>query len=271
MNDTTKIPLCIDLDGTFYQTDLTQEALLVFIKKYFFSQTFLKLISKLFISKACFKQFLQSKVQIDLLHLPINNAVIDFIKKAQEEERDIYLVTGQDEIVAKKVSEYFPYFKNYYASNGKINLVDKEKAQFLDNQFGFKQYDYVGNSSQDYTVWQHCKNPFSVHVSGKTLHYAKTLPLSLTPPNIFIMIFQLFSVKHWIIPFIIFSFIYPTYTLSSSLIISSLSIFKKLKTLEEDRKDPKKYQLPLSQGYFSIFHAFILMILLMIGGLCIII
>lgn len=168
-------PLCIDLDGTLFKSDLTQEALAIWVRECLFSLKTFMLILSLTKGRAAFKKYLQSQVELDLPGLPLEKAVVKTIEEAKKVGRKVYLVTGQDESVAKKVCAFLPLFDDYFASNGEINLVDKKKAAFLDERFGFKKYDYVGNSSQDYVVWQHSRESYTVHSRGPTLKYATPL------------------------------------------------------------------------------------------------
>ena len=97
-----KIPLCVDLDGTYVRTDTLHEHLLTNV-----TQSTLKTLlsfKKILIGKAQFKSELSNINDFSAAHLPINERVADIIS-TQSSERKKILVTGASSQIAEAVLE----------------------------------------------------------------------------------------------------------------------------------------------------------------------
>ena len=56
-------------------------------------------------------------------------------------------------------------FSKVYASDKALNLTGVNKAKKLVKIFGFKKFDYVGNSFDDLVVWHNSQNAIVVNPS----------------------------------------------------------------------------------------------------------
>ena len=66
----------------------------------------------------------------------------------------LFLVTGAPEKIAHAVAQEVSIFDDVFSSSPQLNLVGRQKAHWLVQRFGSFSFGYVGNSWQDWAVWQ---------------------------------------------------------------------------------------------------------------------
>ena len=162
----SNIPLCVDLDGTLIRTDLLWESLLLLLRQNFWA-LFLVPFWALG-GKATLKHQVAKRVTIDVASLPFNKALLDWLFEQKQLGSKIVLATGTNRKLAEEVSEYLGCFDEVLASDEKTNLTDRKKQAALTGKFGHKQFDYVGNSAADISVWEHAQKAIVVNASGRT-------------------------------------------------------------------------------------------------------
>jgi 4-hydroxybenzoate polyprenyltransferase len=145
-------PLCVDLDGTLVDTDLSAESLFGVLKR----QPWLLLWVPFWLlqGKARLKKELAERCQPDATVLPYNQAVMDHIDSATIDGRKVVLVTGSNRRLADQVAGHLGLFDQVLASDSEVNLTGRRKADLLNNLFGVGGYEYMGNDQIDLQVWQ---------------------------------------------------------------------------------------------------------------------
>lgn len=141
------IPLVVDLDGTFIKKDLLYEGFKLIIRKnflYIFSCCIWILNGKVNLKNKLFK-----KINIKSENIPVNEEVLHFIKKEKKDGRKIILATASLQSNAEEISRLYPFFDEVYGTNNDINLKGKNKLNLLLKLYGFKKFDYIGNSFSD--------------------------------------------------------------------------------------------------------------------------
>jgi 4-hydroxybenzoate polyprenyltransferase/phosphoserine phosphatase len=146
-------PLCVDLDGTLVKSDTLIDSLLVALRTH--PVVLLKLAGRLVQGKAAFKALLSSSVTLDVAHLPYNRQLLHFLKQERERGRTIYLATGADYAIAKRVADHVGIFAGVLSSDGKTNLTGSRKLDGLRSQLGSAPFDYVGNDTPDLPLLTH--------------------------------------------------------------------------------------------------------------------
>ena len=165
------IPLVVDLDGTFIKKDLLHEGLKLLLRKnflYIFSCCLWILKGKVYLKNRLFQ-----KVRIDLQTLQINNEVLHFLRKESNKGRKIILATASLESYAKEIGGFYPFFDEVYGTQRNTNLKGKNKLKLLLQLYGFKKFDYIGNSFSDLVIFQSCRYAYLVNASkvlGKKIH-----------------------------------------------------------------------------------------------------
>jgi len=153
-------PLCVDLDRTLIKTDILLESVVGLLRTNFWSIFLLPFW--LLQGKAYLKLQLARRVTIDVVALPYNEKVLEFIQAEKSKGRDIILVTATNRIYAEQIAKYLELFSEVIASDEQINLKSRRKRSKLDLFYGDKSYDYIGDSSADIVVWQGAKKSLLV-------------------------------------------------------------------------------------------------------------
>jgi hypothetical protein len=158
--DNTDIPLCVDLDGTLIKEDV-------------FRYTFKKILLNNPIKLLWFPVWLMkgrgyTKLKIsyilknDFEQFTYNNDLILFLRNEKSKGRIIVLVTGTDHISAENIAKHVGVFSSVLGSDERMNLTGRNKYDKLVSLYGYKKFDYVGNSWIDRYVWSGSRNVYYV-------------------------------------------------------------------------------------------------------------
>src|SRR5580704_16473550 len=145
-------PLCVDLDGTLVKSDTLVDSLLVLARTH--PAGLFALPGRLLHGKAAFKEFVTSRVSLDVAHLPYNRTLLQFLHEEQARGRAIYLVTGADVRLAERVATHLGIFSGVLGSDGRTNLTGTRKLDRVRSQFG-GEYGYIGNDTPDLPMLAH--------------------------------------------------------------------------------------------------------------------
>ena len=140
-------PLCVDLDGSLVKSDTLVDSLLQLLRTH--PDLALILPGKLINGKAAFKAFVTTSVTLDAAHLPYNGPLLDFLRHEHARGRTIYLATGADQHLARRVADHLGIFTAVLASDGATNLTGNHKLESLRQRFGSAPFDYIGNDTPD--------------------------------------------------------------------------------------------------------------------------
>ena len=87
------------------------------------------------------------RAPLDPTRLPYNGDLLRYLQTKRREGRKIFLATGADGGLAKRVAAHLGIFDGVLASDSNTNLTRNKKLDRLKSQFG--TFDYVGNSNAD--------------------------------------------------------------------------------------------------------------------------
>ena len=170
---TIHLPLCIDLDGTLIQTDVLQEMLAAYVKRW---------PHKIFLvlwwwiqGRAYLKQQLARYVALQIDKLPYNDQLVTWLQQQKTEGQTIILVTASDFVPAKHIADHVGIFDDVMASNGRINLRAQAKADALVKRFGHQGFIYAGNSKDDLKVWHQSAEIIAVDTPISVLKKAQAM------------------------------------------------------------------------------------------------
>ena len=150
---TTLRPLCVDLDGTLVKSDTLVDSLLVLLRTN--PAQMLVLPARLLGGKAAFKAFVTSSVSLDVAQLPYNRKLLQFLQQQHKEGRPIYLATGADVALARRIAAHLGIFSEVLGSDGATNLTGNKKLDGLRSHIGPGGFDYIGNGSPDLPLLAH--------------------------------------------------------------------------------------------------------------------
>lgn len=279
------IPLVVDLDGTFINTDLLAEGIVLLLKKNFFC-IFL-CFSWIFKGKAFLKQKVFEKVQINYKNLPVNKELNDFLVSESQKGRKIVLATASPKSAATEIGKVFPVFDEIYGTEKDLNLKGSNKLELLADMYGKGGFDYIGNSRTDLILF--ASSRFSYLVNAGRFLERKTREVSTlkkswkTKTSRFIAYLKLLRVYQWVKNLLIFLPLITSHSFQSvntltqvtlaffafCFVASAGYIVNDIMDLEADRTHASKHSRGLASGNIGILPGFLCAILLFAAGLII--
>jgi phosphoglycolate phosphatase-like HAD superfamily hydrolase len=144
-------PVCVDLDGTLIDEDVTQKALKIYVKRDFLN--IFRVILWLLHGRAYLKHQLAQSVKLDVGSLRYNDNLLKYIAEKKNAGCKIFLATACNWDYAEDIADHLGIFDGVFASNDCVNLRAEAKALALVTMFGENGFVYVGNSHDDVCVW----------------------------------------------------------------------------------------------------------------------
>lgn len=276
------VPLCVDLDGTLVKSDTLVDSALTLARQN--PAGLLQLPGWLSQGKAALKRHLTAAVQLDVVHLPYNRELMQFLEQQHAAGRPIYLATAADTALAERVAEHLGIFSGVIASDGATNLAGKNKLAAFHSRFG-SSFCYIGNASPDIPLLTDCISPMVANPTAGLLtglRKAKVVPaqtfsdkastlkawlkairLHQWAKNILIF-FPLLLAHAWNLGLVAGSAIA---FLSFGLCASATYIVNDLLDLEADRKHIRKRRRPFASGDLSAIRGVAVVLLFLAASL----
>ena len=167
----TNIALVVDLDETLCRTDTLHEALLQLAATEPLS--LFRLPVWIREGRARLKARIADRGVIDAADLPLNEAVLESLRTARENNRPTALVSAADHRQVTAVAEAIGLFDEAYGSAEGKNLKGAVKAEFLTRHFGAKMFDYIGDSRADLPVWAAARKAITVQAGQELRRQAQ--------------------------------------------------------------------------------------------------
>jgi 4-hydroxybenzoate polyprenyltransferase len=268
LETTTRRPLVVDLDGTFFKTDVLWESILQGLKSD--HRRLIQSFSHLVRGKAAFKHHLIDHVTLDLDGFPVAQEIVEFIRCQKAAGHPIILATGSTAKVARAVAELYPYFDEVWGTEI-VNLSGRNKGTELEKRFGKGGFDYIGNAYVDLKVWTHCHTAYYYNTNWVTrllLRWSHPRAVAIekshwTPLSGLIKAMRPHQwSKNLLIP-LPFMAAHRAFTSSAviqmgrgflafCLTASAVYLINDMFDLEHDRRHPSKKARPLAAGHVSI-------------------
>jgi len=275
-------PLCVDLDGTLVKSDTLIDSLLVLAR----TQPFLllRLPAQVLHGEAAFKAFVTEHVALDVAHLPYNRKLLQFLQKEHARGREIYLATGANVRLARRIADHLEIFQDILASDGTQNLTGSTKLDSLRRRFGNTGFIYVGNDTPDLPVMAGAAesmvaNPSRSlrtrlraqgitpsHAFEERSRFLRSLVKALRPhqwaKNLLVLLPPLLSHNHSarLLGSAVLAFICFCCTASGTYILNDLL------DIETDRRSPKKCLRPFASGDLAPASGLVAVVLLLTIG-----
>src|SRR5688500_13888148 len=128
----TRVPLCVDLDGTLLRSDLLVESVLALLA----ARPWLLLAMPLWLlgGKARFKREVAARVDVDGEFLPWDTRLVERLR-GERAHRRLVLCTAADSEAAARAVASLDLFDEVLGSDGHRNLAGRHKAQALVERF----------------------------------------------------------------------------------------------------------------------------------------
>ena len=265
--DVTFRPLCVDLDGTLVKWDTLIDLLLGMLRNR--PALLLKLPGRLLRGKAAFKEFVTESVSLDAAHLPYNRKLLLFLQNQHQQGRAIYLTTGANLALARRVAAHLGIFRGVLGSDGAINLTGVRKLDGMRNRLGPGEFDYIGNASPDLPLLAHATEPMVANPS--LVLRVRMRARGIRPVRQFLdrgrsvkSVLRAMRLHQWAKNLLIFLPLLLSHTFAIhrlltallafgcfSLTASATYIVNDLLDIESDRHHPKKRLRPFASGDLS--------------------
>lgn len=277
------MPLCVDLDGTLVNTDLTVESICGVLRR----SPWLFLAIPLWVlrGKHRLKAELARRAPIDVSVLPYNEAVVRLVVEAREAGRRTVLVTGSNQHYADLVATHLGLFDDVFGSNDDVNLTGARKAELLNTRYAQGAYEYVANGSVDLAIWKSAGAAVTVNASRRVVERAagmdkphadipapraglrswlKAVRLHQWAKNA--LIFVPLITSHRLLDAQAFVAALSAF-LSFGLCASATYIFNDLLDLDSDRHHRSKKRRPFAAGVLSIRSGILVAAVLLASGI----
>lgn len=161
--DNTQTVLVVDMDGTLCRTDTLHEALLSLATQD--PAQLLRLPGWLREGRVGLKENLADRTVLNPDALPLNETVLEAVREARAAGRKTALVSASDHRQVTAVADALGLFDEAYGSAEGRNLKGPAKAAFLNERYGEKNFDYIGDSKADVPVWAAANTALTVGAS----------------------------------------------------------------------------------------------------------
>lgn len=262
----TEKPLCVDLDGSLVKSDTLHDSLLALMRAH--PRRALHLPLEAMKGKAAFKAFVARQIDLDVEHLPFNRELLGYLECEYARGRQIYLATGADIRLARRVADHLGIFAGVLASDERTSLTGLRKLEQIRRVLG-ENFDYIGNAAPDLTILAYSADPMLANptrglrrkldsrgietprIFEDRAPAARALVKALRPhqwaKNLLLAVPLLLS--HRISLAAILSLLGAM--VSFSLIASATYIFNDLLDIEADRRNAHKRVRPFAAGDLS--------------------
>ncbi len=275
------VPLCVDLDGTLVKSDTLVDSTLALARQH--PSLLLQLPRWLSQGKAALKRHITSSVELDVVHLPYNRELLQFLEQQHAIGRPIYLATAADAALAQRVADHLGLFAGILASDGSTNLAGPNKHAAFQERFG-SNFCYIGNAIPDLPLLCACVQPMvanptrslssGLHSARVTLH--RTFSETTPAPKAWLKAIRL---HQWAKNVLLFLPLLLAHTrslgllagaavafLSFGLCASATYIINDLLDIEADRLHPRKRRRPFASGDLSAIHGIAIVALFFVAA-----
>jgi len=149
-------PLFVDLDGTLIQEDLSHKAFF-----YFFKTNPILCLYHLFIFLFLGRPYLKEKISknyiVELSNLSKNKQCIEYIEKAKNNNRTVFLISGSHQFLVNQISNQLKLFNDVFGTHKNFNMIGHNKIAYITQKLKIFDFEYIGNSKQDLPIWKHTK------------------------------------------------------------------------------------------------------------------
>ena len=274
--------LCVDLDGTLVKSDTLYDSTLAVARHH--PAALLHIPGWLLQGKAVLKRHLANIVQLDVVHLPYNRELLQYLEQQRATGRPLYLATAADAATANRIATHLGLFTGILASDGQLNLAGKNKLAAFQSRFG-DNFSYIGNALPDLPLLQHCQEPMVANPTPAlraALRKAGITPLRAFEERVSPLKAWLKAVRlhQWAKNTLIFLPLLLAHAWAPGLIAaaavaffsfglcaSATYIVNDLLDLEADRQHPRKRLRPFASGDLSALAGVVVIVLFLAASL----
>jgi len=275
-------PLCVDLDGTLVKSDTLVDSTLALAHQH--PLLLLQLPRWLAAGKAALKHHITSAVELDVVHLPYNRELLQFLQQQHATGRPIYLATAADSRLAQRVADHLGLFAGVLASDGSTNLAGSNKLAAFRQRFG-NNFCYIGNARADLPLLSACVQPMVANPASGLTSGLRSANINVfrsfreTTPTLKAWL-KAIRLHQWAKNVLLFLPLLLAHSrslgllagaavafLSFGLCASATYIINDLLDIEADRLHPRKRLRPFASGDLSAIHGVAVVLLFFVTSL----
>lgn len=276
-------PLVVDLDGTLIKGDLLIEGVIALLKRSLFYLLLLPVWA--LGGRAALKAKVAEHAEIEIPTLGFNRPFMAWLQSEKARGRRLYLASGSHETWVREVADETGLFDEVFASDGIHNRTGLEKLSVLHERFGPKGFDYAGNASVDYPIWQAARHAVVVNASARVTRWAQdnasvehVFPRSEAGPRTYL---RAMRIHQWLKNLLLFAPLIAAFQtadmlafgqivmgfLAFGLCASSVYLLNDIIDVADDRLHPRKCKRPFASGELSIQTGLKLVPILLAGSI----
>ena len=274
------VALVVDLDGTLCRTDTLHEALIRSMVQS--PANLFRLPGWLAEGRAGLKARLADLGLLDTADLPLNDAVLEFVRAARADGQTTALVSAADHRQVTAVAEATGLFDEAYGTAEGRNLKGETKAAFLTEHFGAKNFDYMGDAKADLPVWAAAARAITVGAGAGLQRAAAAANPNIShidPPEwAGHAMLRALRPHQWVKNLLLFLPILAAHDLSALLSVilgfvafcltaSAVYVVNDLVDLAADRAHPRKRNRPFAAGALTADMGLLMALGLLFGAL----
>jgi len=273
---TEKLPLVVDIDGTFLKTDMLFEGFWLAMGKHPWET--IKTAFTHVGDRARLKVEITRLAEINVALLPVNPDIVEYIGKAKDAGREVVFASASNQSLVDRLAEHHGVEGEHMGSNEATNLSGERKAQALNDRYGKGKYAYAGDQKLDIDVWRSAGEAIVVGhhprqvkqlqdegigvVQLKKTWSRRSAAKGMRPHQWVknVLLFLPLIAAHNLDPIALFRVLLAIAAFSAAA--SSIYVVNDLLDLEADRLHPKKRFRPLAAGNVRIPDAMLMSIAL---------
>jgi 4-hydroxybenzoate polyprenyltransferase/phosphoserine phosphatase len=274
--------LCVDLDGTLVKSDTLHDSALAVARHH--PRALVNIPGWLVQGKAALKRHLANLIQLDVVHLPYNRELLQYLEQQRASGRPLYLATAADADTANRIAAHLGLFTGVLASDGQLNLAGENKLAAFQSRFG-DNFSYIGNALPDLPLLQHCQEPMVANPTPSlraALRKARITPIRTFDERAspFKAWLKAIRLHQWAKNVLIFLPLLLAHAwtpglaaaaalafLSFGLCASATYIVNDLLDLDADRQHPRKRLRPFASGDLSALAGVVVVVLFLAASL----
>lgn len=264
LDASSRVPLCVDLDGTLVRTDTLWETLIARLKTRPWSAGVIAWW--LLRGRAHLKRKLAEGVTLDCDSLPYTTELVERIRAERKTGREIVLVSACARDVGRQIANHLGCFDDVITSDDKTNLKGRAKARALVQRYGVGAFDYAGNESADLPVWAVARERIVVNapaaLAKQLAREAKPLHALPARPARGRALLRAIRCHQWCKNLLVFVPVITAHAYLNGqavagaaamfaawcLVASGIYVTNDLLDLEADRRHPSKRKRPFASG-----------------------
>ncbi len=274
--------LAVDLDGTLLKTDTLVESLLLLLREPAGAIGALRAALQ---GRAQLKAWVAERVRLAVEDLPLNQALVDWLRAERAAGRRVVLVTAAHQRVAERIAAHVGLFDEVMASDDAVNLKGKAKAAALVARYGARGFDYAGDATVDLAVWREARQ--AIVVGGPRLQRAAarltTLGPVFPPEAPWRALLRALRLHQWVKNLLILVPLLAAHQIGDAaalvqaglaflafgLTASAVYLINDLLDLPDDRRHPSKCRRPFAAGSLPLLWGAVLVPALLAAALTI--